>query len=134
MQQSVESQGSVPVGSPPVDDWRAKYDDGTYPVAFWDWLTDNMHVFEEFVRLALRVRARRAHYSADCLCHVLRFESDVRGRGDEFKINNTYVSGLSRLAMEVSPRLRGFFEIRQPPGSCGRQGPSCDNRRRGSRA
>ncbi len=115
MQQSVESQGSLPLGSPPVDHWRARYDDGTYPVAFWEWLADNMNVFEEFVRLALRVRGRREHHSADCLCHVLRFESDVRGRGDEFKINNTYVSGLSRLAMEVNPRLKGFFQIRHPP-------------------
>ena len=134
MQQSVESQESLPLGPPPVNDWRAKYDDGTYPVAFWDWLTDNMHVLEAFVRLALRVRARREHYSADCLCHVLRFESDVRGRGDEFKINNTYVSGLSRLTMGVSPRLRGFFEIRQPSGSCGRPRSSCGAQRGGRHA
>ena len=128
MQQSVKSQGSLPLGPPPVNDWRARYDDGTYPVGFWEWLGENLHVHEAFVRLALRVRARRDHYSADCLCHVLRFESDVRGRGDEFKINNTYVSGLSRLAMEVSPRLRGFFEIRQPPGSCARPRSSCGAR------
>ena len=29
-----------------------------------------------------------------------------------FKINNCATAGLARLAMEVSPRLQGFFEIR----------------------
>jgi hypothetical protein len=134
--QMQQSQQTLPLGPTPVNDWRAKYDDGTYPVGFWEWLADNMHVFQEFVRLALRTQARgQRRWSADGLCHVLRWRTAVREHSDSgFKINNCATAGLARLAMEVNPRLRGFFEIRQPPGSCGRQRPSCNARRGGSRA
>ncbi len=112
-----QSQHTLPLGPTPVEDWRAKYDDGTYPAGFWEWLADNMHIFQEFVRLALRTQARgQRRWSADGLCHVLRWRTAVREHSDAgFKINNCATAGLARLAMEVSPRLRGFFEIRQPP-------------------
>ena len=125
-----QSQQTLSLGPSPADDWRAKYDDGTYPAGFWEWLADNMHVFQEFVRLALRTQARgQRRWSADGLCHVLRWRTAVREHSDAgFKINNCATAGLARLAMEVSPRLRGFFEIRQPPGSCARPRSSCGAR------
>ena len=137
-----QSQQTLPLGPSPVDNWRAKYDDGTYPAGFWEWLADNMHVFQEFVRLALRTRARgQRRWSADGLCHVLRWRTAVREHSDAgFKINNCATAGLARLAMEVSPRLRGFFEIRQSPGSlagrspCARSRASCGAQRGGSHA
>ena len=102
-----------------VREWRRKYDDGSYPRDFWPWLTENRHVFDAFMRLA-RLSRRRGirRWSADGLCHVLRWRTEVsekyRSRTRHFKIDNCATAGLARLAMCVSPSLRGFFEIRDP--------------------
>lgn len=103
-----------------VREWRRKYDDGSYPRDFWPWIAENRHVFDAFVRLALLSRRRgTSRWSADGLCHVLRWRTEVsekyRSRARHFKIDNCATAGLARLAMCVSPSLRGFFEIRDPP-------------------
>ena len=103
-----------------VREWRRKYDDGSYPRDFWPWLAENRHVFDAFIRLA-RLSRRRGikRWSADGLCHVLRWRTEVnqryRSRARHFKIDNCATAGLARLVMRVSPRLRGFFELREPP-------------------
>ena len=118
MLERVPEQHPLSLSGPPVDDWRARFDDGTYPKAFWDWLSDNIHVLNAFAKLALRTQARGIqHYSADGLCHVLRFGSAIRDANRSgYKINNSYVAGLARLAMVLHPRLDGFFTTRTPPG------------------
>ena len=104
-----------------VREWQRKYDDGSYPRQFWPWLGENRHVFDAFMRLA-RLSRRRGirRWSADGLCHVLRLRTEVtergRSRARHFKIDNCAIAGLARLAMCVSPSLRGFFELREPPG------------------
>lgn len=115
---SAQPQQVLPLGRGPLDSWRARFDDGTYPEGFWDWLDDNMHVLNEFVKLSFRTKARGVpRYSADGICHILRWHTEVRSRGrDGLKINNTYVAGLARLAMNLQPGLRGFFVTRTPPG------------------
>lgn len=111
-------QFPLPLGQGPLNEWRARFDDGTYPDQFWEWLSDNMHILNAFVKLALRTQARGVErYSADGLCHVLRWRTEIRDRSQSaFKINNTYVAGLARLAMGLQPGLRGFFITRTPPG------------------
>ena len=111
-------QQVLPLGRGPLDSWRERFDDGTYPEGFWEWLDDNMHVLNAFVKLALRTQARGvSRYSADGICHVLRWHTEVRERSRSgFKINNTYVAGLARIAMNLQPGLRGFFITRTPPG------------------
>lgn len=104
-----------------VCQWQRKYDDGSYPREFWPWLAENRHVFDAFMRLA-RLSRRRGirRWSADGLCHVLRWRTEVseryRSRARHFKIDNCATAGRARLAMCVSPSLRGFFELREPPG------------------
>lgn len=77
-----------------------------------------MHVLNAFVKLSLRTQARGVQrYSADGICHVLRWHTEIRGHDRSgFKINNTYVAGLARIAMNLQPALRGFFITRTPPG------------------
>ncbi len=116
-----ETQMQLSLGGLPVEDWRARFDDGSYPERFWSWLSNNVHVLDAFVKLALRTQAAGAeHYSADGLCHVLRWRSSLTDglrepKRNPYKINNSYVAGLARLAMELHPRLQGFFETRSPP-------------------
>ena len=104
-----------------VREWRRKYDDGSYPHDFWPWLAENRHVFDAFMRLA-RLSRRRGikRWSADGLCHVLRWRTEVneryRSRARHFKIDNCATAGLARLAMRVSPSLHGFFELRESSG------------------
>lgn len=97
---------------------RTRFDDGSYPAGFWDWLAVNMHIAREFVRLALKTkRAGVARWSSDAICHVLRWQTAIRERGQEaLKLNNNATAGLSRLTMETVPELRGFFSTRTPPG------------------
>lgn len=97
---------------------KARHDDGTYPVGFWEWIEANWPMYEAFVALARRAKRNGiSHWSADAVCHVLRWETAVRGSGQpDFKINNNAVAGLSRLAMARCPDLAGYFSKRAPPG------------------
>ena len=68
-----------------------------------------------FIRLAWRLHKRGfEHYSADAICHRLRWHYDLRNGPDSdgFKINNSHVAKLARFAMEREPRLKDFFETR----------------------
>ena len=97
--------------------YRAAFDDGTYPSGFWTWLEDNEHILEAFIRLARRTRkAGVARWSADAICHVLRWQTAIRERGaGTLKINDHCTAGLARLTMRLCPDLAGFFETRTPP-------------------
>jgi hypothetical protein len=56
-------------------------------------------------------------YGAKSIVEVLRWHYALRNKsGEEWKINNNYVSRLARLAMERAPELRGFFELRELKG------------------
>jgi hypothetical protein len=96
---------------------RTRYDDGTYPDDFWDWLAENRHLLHAFALIALETKAAGLkRWSADAICHVLRWQTAMRERGQvELKINNNCTAGLARLTMRLYPSLEGFFVTRQPP-------------------
>jgi hypothetical protein len=89
-------------------------DDGSYPRGFFDWVESNWPIYLRFVALAKRAkRANLRRWSADAICHVLRWETALRERSDSgFKINNNRTAGLARLAMALEPDLKGFFVVR----------------------
>ena len=85
-----------------------------YPENFFNWLKENEHIYHEFVNLARKMKATgRDRWSAMSIIEIIRWETGLVSRGDVFKINNTYRSGLARLAMVENPDLKGFFEIRE---------------------
>ena len=93
------------------------FNDG-YPDGFWPWLRNNRHIYQNFVRLAKRMqRAGRTRYGAKGIVEVLRWDTNLKQRGEpELKINNNYTSGLARLAMLEHPDLKGFFQCRDGMG------------------
>lgn len=75
---------------------------------------ENPDVYRQFEALAFEAMAAGLkHYSADAIMHVVRFKSDVRGRGRrKFKINNNYVAFYTRLFDEVHPQHADLFAKR----------------------
>jgi hypothetical protein len=96
---------------------REEHDDGTYPEGFWEWLEDNLHILDAFLQIAVDTkRAGVPRWSSDAICHVLRWQTAVRERGQKFlKINDHATAGLARLALAMRPDLAGFFTTRTPP-------------------
>ena len=75
---------------------------------------DHPEVYELFVRHAFLMRATgRSKYGSSTIIELIRWHEDLsRKAGDEWKINNDFVSIYSRLAMIKNPELKGFFDIR----------------------
>ena len=83
---------------------------------FVSWLAENWLLWGEFVSLALLVKARgRGRWSADAICHVLRWNREVRDQSDAtFKVNNNRTAMLGRLFNACAGER--FFETRRRHG------------------
>lgn len=78
---------------------------------------DALHpqIYTEFVKQTMKMinRGFKA-YSADTICHIIRFHTDLDGRDTEpFKINNDYTSRYARKFMNQFPKHEGFFRTRE---------------------
>jgi hypothetical protein len=75
----------------------------------------NPAVYRLFARLARGVRDRGwTSYSADALCHVVRWHYALRGpREGGFKMNDHFTSRLARKLIADDPSFAGFFELRR---------------------
>lgn len=81
---------------------------------FRHFITANPHVVDAFIAFALQLRAAGIRrYSAKAVVERLRWESAVRGHGDDFAWNNNWTSRLARLAADRCPALKGMFEFRR---------------------
>ena len=74
---------------------------------------DNPMIFHRVVEFADRQRLKRTHYSIEIILNVIRYHTDLDGKGDPFKINNNYKPFYSRMYMEYR-KCPGFFETRTP--------------------
>lgn len=75
---------------------------------------ENPHVFEVMVRLAREAKARgRRRIGAKALAERARWELAFAVEGEDFKINNSYVSRYARLLAETHPELADLFEFRR---------------------
>lgn len=74
---------------------------------------ENPSVYELFKRFAFQVIRRGfQHYSADAIVHRIRWETGVVTQGDDFKINNNWVSAYARMFEREYPEHQGFFRKR----------------------
>lgn len=74
---------------------------------------DHPEVYELFRRFALEARfAGHEHFSADAICHRIRWETSVVTRGEAFKINNNYTAFFARKLMAEDRRFAEFFRVR----------------------
>ena len=88
--------------------------DETIDDQFEDWLKENRRIvgFIKNKALAMR-RSGRTHYGMKAIVEAVRYDTDLREKDSEWKINNNYTSRLSRLLMRECPELEGFFQVRE---------------------
>lgn len=84
---------------------------------FMEWI-ESPHgraVYSEFVRFAREVRiSGRKQYGAKAIWERLRWHFQIERRaGEEYSLNNSYVSRLARVAAYREPDLKHFFEFRR---------------------
>lgn len=73
----------------------------------------NPHVFRLLRHLALDMkRAGARRWSIWSAANVLRWKYAVQTTGDSFRINHNHLAFYSRMLMETTPELSGFFETR----------------------
>lgn len=80
---------------------------------FWTYHETNPHIYERFVELAMRMRSSgRKYYSSKMIITVIRWETDLIGKGDEFKINDRFQSLYGRLLAIECAEFEDFFRFR----------------------
>lgn len=82
------------------------------PVGWCVWfLCENGHVYREFRRLVDDMRrsaGEGVRLSADGVCHVIRWNSRLKARGDVVAINNNAAALMARLYLEERPEATVF--------------------------
>ncbi len=74
----------------------------------------NPKVFRLFVFYTFKaIQAGREHYSADAICHRIRWHHEIENRSGEFKLNNNFVALYARRFHETYPEHDGFFKTRK---------------------
>ena len=66
--------------------------------------------FKEFTQTL--ISAGRSNYSADAVCHRIRWHYATQSKGEDFKINNNYTALYARMFMVQFPEHAGFFRLR----------------------
>ncbi len=81
---------------------------------FREYHAENPAIYAGLRRYALdAVRAGRTRLSINRLFERLRWDTEVEGKGDPFKLNNTFRAHYARLLMDQEPALAGVFETRR---------------------
>jgi hypothetical protein len=81
---------------------------------FAEYHAENPQVFAKFVSLAEQAKQRgRPRIGAKFLLELVRWNTPVSAAGDDFKINNSYVSRYVRLLASSRPDLGALFATRK---------------------
>lgn len=73
----------------------------------------NPKVWELFKLFTLEaIRSGRKHFSADAVCHRIRWYTAIETRGDIYKINDHFASRYARRFHLHYPEHDGFFAVR----------------------
>ena len=93
---------------------------GTIDERFDAWIERNPNVLDLFIRLARDWKAAgQTRAGGKMFAEVLRYHSVIEGAviardpDEVFKLNNVYVSRLTRLAVQTAPDLDGLFRFRE---------------------
>ena len=82
--------------------------------AFQKFDAANPGIYLEFVRFTREIKATgRDHYSPRAIAHRVRYETDLRVVGEDFKLNNNHVLFLREKLEREHPELKGFLRSRQ---------------------
>lgn len=81
---------------------------------FAEFHAANPHVYAEFERRALQLyRAGARRIGAKAIAERIRWDVHVRTLGNEYKLNNSFVSLYARLLIHRHPELADVIELRQ---------------------
>lgn len=84
-------------------------------IAFWQFHTDNPHVYAKLREIALDAFRRRGSrkWGIAALFERLRWLSEFETVGDLYKLNNNHRAFYARMLMKQEPILQGFFSVRE---------------------
>lgn len=81
--------------------------------AFCEFHREHPEVWRLFVRFTNQaIAAGRSRFSADAVCHRIRWESVVEGGADGVKLNNNFSAYYARMFEAAYPLHAGFFGFR----------------------
>ena len=87
--------------------------DAAIAFKFEKWVLDNDELVKSFIKFALIAKSKgHKKISAWLIVNRVRWETEIVGNGCDYKINNNYISHLSRKVMREVPELEGFFTIK----------------------
>jgi len=69
-------------------------------------------IWELFVIFALQAAKVRKHFSAKCIFHRVRWESQIVEDNAKYKIDDGWIAHYARKFMDEFPAHEGFFETR----------------------
>lgn len=91
--------------------------DSTAQQKFEKYHRDNPHVLERLIAMTDQAVAKGHRcIGIKLLFEVLRWETMISTKGDEYKINNNYAPRYARLIEQVRPDLEGVFRKRELRG------------------
>ena len=72
----------------------------------------NPQIYEYFKHFALKVAAKRKHYSAKSIFHRIRWETQIEEDNSDFKIDDGWISHYARKFAKEYPQHADLFEFR----------------------
>jgi len=84
------------------------------------WTQENFSLHDEknpkiyglFVKFALQVASRRSYYSAKNIFHRIRWETMIEENGDQFKVDDGWISHYARKFVGEYPEHNALFKFR----------------------
>lgn len=83
-------------------------------VRFKTFHQKNPHIYKEFTALAYDMRnTGRTRYSGRTIIEKMRWDYDIKTKGDVFKVNDDFVPIYVRVLIHERPEFETFFELRR---------------------
>ena len=84
---------------------------------FWKYHADNPHVFEAIRDYCVYMKnGGHKRYGIGAIIEGLRWHTDIKTIGEDFKLGNNHRSCYARLMVIIHPEFSAFFETRHSPG------------------
>lgn len=74
---------------------------------------ENPDIYDRFCYYANKAASVREYYSAKCIFHRIRWETQIEEKQSDFKIDDGWISHYARKFMDEHPEHEGFFQTRK---------------------
>ena len=80
---------------------------------FQEFDAANPDIYSLFEKFTIEViNSGYKHFSADAICHRIRWYTNIEKKRYEFKLNNNFTSRYARKFEADYPQHKGFFNLR----------------------